>query len=86
MPLPEEATAEAIKPTLDEIDAQAEQERIAAFNSHPHTRLTGLQKQMSAPTALDVSGRIGMLHSVVAQLVQIIKEHTPAPEKTDGQG
>jgi hypothetical protein len=72
----------------------AEHQRLAELNAHPHTRLANLQKQMAAPGVLDVNARIGMLHSVISQLVQIIKEHTPgAPrhpddpeEVSDGEG
>ena len=78
-----EATVEdppVVEQTEDEAAAQAEQHRIAKFNAHPHTRLTNLQKQLVAPgQALDAPGRIATLHSVIGQLVQIIKEHTPAP-------
>jgi hypothetical protein len=65
-------------------ERQKEAEAQTALAAHPHTRLTALQTQMRAPN-LDVNARIGMLTSVVSQLVQIIKEHTPAPESNDGQ-
>ena len=82
-----------VEPTAEEIAAEkaaqaaaAEQQRIAEFNAHPHTRLSDLQKQLTAPGNLDVNARIGMLHSVVSQLLQVIKQHTPAPETHDGEG
>lgn len=83
--------AEAEQRELDGVEAKRleDQQRIAEHMAHPHTRLTNLQKQMAAPGSLDVTGRIGMLHSVLSQLVQIIKEHTPAPNEpgdANGQG
>lgn len=67
---------------------QIEADRRAEHARHPHTRLTALQKQLT-DRHLDVPARIGNLHSVTAQLIQIIKEHTPAPGEpggTDGEG
>jgi hypothetical protein len=78
-----EAEREAAEKTA--VDRQAEADRHAKRAAHPHTRLTGLQTQMAARN-LDVNARIGMLTSVVAQLLVIIKEHTPAPEDDDGEG
>ena len=84
MPLPEEAMAEAPKPTLDEIDAQEEAAKqqaradaIAAHGAHPHTQLRAILKDMQAPGNLDVNARIGVLHQSLSRLVQVVLAHTP---------
>ena len=80
MPLPEEPKLdepEAVKPTLDEIDAQARANAIAAHGAHPHTQLRAILKDMQAPGNLDVNARIGVLHHSLSRLVQVVLAHTP---------
>lgn len=67
----------------DEAERHGEDRRaqaLAEHRAHPHTRLTELQATLAAPTALDINGRVSALHSVLSRLLQIIKEHTPAPD------
>lgn len=48
-------------------------QRVAEFNAHPHTQLTDILKGLqSRPTALDINGRVGALHSAVARLAQLM--------------
>jgi hypothetical protein len=70
-----------VEPTAEEFAMQAEAPVLALRMAHPHRRLTELQTTMQAPGTIDVNARIGMLHNVVSRLIQIIKEHTPAPEE-----
>lgn len=58
-------------------EAQRRAEMIAEHQNHPHTRLKGILKDLQAPTALDINGRVASVHRAVAGLAQIILQHTP---------
>jgi hypothetical protein len=70
-------------------ERQAAAERHAALMAHPHTQLMGILRDLRAPTALDINGRVGALHVAVSRLAQLVLEHTPPPpddEVDHGQG
>jgi len=96
MGLPDEPKAEGFEEKLEaareegiSAEQQAEAQRRADFMAHPHTRLSALQTQLTDRRVLDSAAKIGNLQSVLSQLIQIVKDHTPAPNRpggTDGEG
>lgn len=75
-------------PTAEEIAAQAEAERRAAFMAHPHNQLKRMVAQLSAPAAnqADVNTRLAYLHSAMRQLLQLMMGMIPPPrEASDGE-
>ncbi len=80
---PPEVEQNAQGPTQEELAAQAEQQRIAEFNAHPHTQVTALLKELSAPRH-DIHDRLGAVHNGLIRLAQLVLQHTPVPENPNG--
>lgn len=75
----QEPGAAAQREGLSDEEVQ-EHQRIAAFNTHPHTRLTRALGDLNIKRP-DINDRIGALHRAVAAIMQLALEHTPPPEQ-----
>jgi len=80
---PDESKEPAVVQTEEERVALAEQQRIAEFNAHPHTQITALLKELSAPRH-DIHDRLGAVHNGLIRMAQLVLQHTPVPENPNG--
>jgi hypothetical protein len=73
--------------TDEELAAQQEAARRAEIDAHPHNQLTRMAAQLTAPAAnqADVNTRLAHLHSVVRQLIQLMRGMIPPPEEPNGE-
>ena len=71
------------KPEGLSVEEQAEHQRIAEFNAHPHTQLTKLASDLRTP-ALDVHARISQLHNAVSRLTQMFLSQITPPAQPGG--
>lgn len=71
------AKEERVPPETD-VDAI----KHAEFAAHPHTRLTALAADLGTKR-VDLHDRIGAIHRVLAGLIGMALQNTPAPQRGD---
>ena len=84
-PPPVETDAPEPEPEGLSAEEIARHQKIAEFNAHPHTQLTKLAADLRSPTALDVNGRLGIVHQAVARLVGLMLQGTEPPQPLEPQ-
>jgi hypothetical protein len=65
----------------DQEARNAEVQKTAEFNAHPHTQISKLLADLRAPGVLDINARVSLALQGISRLAQLVLTHTPPPEK-----